>query len=317
MSIHHTSLSDSTVSWLLEGDVSIRYQVMRDLIASEDKATEKERQKVAAEGWGNRLLSFQDEEGTWAKAVYSPKWISTTYTLILLKRFGLPQGNAQAQKGAQSLLERGFFKDGGINYWKTIKQSETCVTGLILNICSYFQIKDDRLHEIAKFLFKEQMKDLGWNCRSVDGATHSSFHTSLIVMEALWDYAQLFPEKKDEIMAKIMEGMEFLLQHWLYKSDKTGKVVKPAFTMFSFPPRWYYDVMKALDFAQLINAPKDERFEDAINLLKKKQNNDGTWNLQNRHSGKTFFELESVGKPSRWNTLRAYRILKWWDNKVS
>lgn len=300
--------------WLLKGDPSIRFQTMKDLQNVAPEIFEKERQKISHSGWGAKLLSLQDKEGTWAQALYSPKWISTTYTLLQLRRIGLDPNHENAQRGARILLDKGFFKDGGINYWKSWKHSETCVTGMILSILAYFNVKDERLHEMFDFLRIEQMPDMGWNCESFRGAKHSSFHTTLSVLEGILLFATLYPNVKQEVDTLISEGFEFLLQHKLFKSDKTGNVVDTKMTRFAFPPRWRYDVMKALDLAQEIKHPKDPRFKDAIELLKSKQNDDGTWNLQSKHGGKIFFEMEQVGKPSQWNTLRALRILKWWDS---
>ena len=278
---------EEILTWLLEGDPSIRFHTMRDLLKSSSESIEKEREKIATTGWGARLLSLQDKEGTWAQALYSPKWISTTYTLLQLLRMGLSPNEEKAKKGAMILLDKGFYKDGGITYWKTWKHGETCVTGMILSILSYFQIKDDRNHRMFDFLKNEQMTDKGWNCESFNGARHSSFHTTLSVLEGLWLYGKLYPQKKQEIEDLIGDGFEFLLQHKLYKSDKTGKVVDSKMIHFAFPPRWRYDAMKALDLAQEMNYPKDPRFQDAIALLKSRQNDDGTWNLNPHYSYKS------------------------------
>ena len=303
------------INWLLEGDPSIRYQTKRDLLISSSNEIEKEQMKISKEGWGYLFLLKQDKAGTWGGNLYSPKWISTTYTLQLLRRVGLQPDNSKAKAGAKILLDKGYYdKDGGINYFRSLNHSETCVTGIILAITCYFNIIDDRIDDLANFLLKQQMPDGGWNCQSFNGATHSSFHTTLLALEGLWEYKKKTPCQNNIFEESKNKAIELLLQHKLYKSDKTGKIIKPQFTRFSFPPRWYYDVMKALDFMQKINAPKDKRFNDAINLLIKKQTKEGLWKLQAKHQGKVFFEMEKVGEPSRWNTLRALRILKWWNN---
>ncbi len=305
---------DSLVDWLLQGDPSVRWQVHADLMDSDKETVWKERKKVATEGWGAKLLELQDEAGTWAKGLYSPKWTSTTYTLLLLRQLGLDFANQQVQKGSRILLESGFSKDGGINYWqKYSNQSETCVTGLTLSILAYFNIKDKRLADVAKHLLDMQMDDGGWNCRRPYGATHSSFHTTLIVLESFREYLQRFEEHRKEILQARDRAIEFLLQHRLYKSHRTGRIVKPQMTQFCFPPRWKYDVMAVLDYLRSENVPKDERMQDAIDLVKSKRKKDGTWLLPAPHPGRIFFELEKTGEPGRMNTLRAMRILKWWE----
>jgi hypothetical protein len=303
-----------TVPWLLEGDPAIRWQVLRDLAGASERAVERERQKVAREGWGARLLAKQDADGRWARGhgLYSPKWISTTYTMLLLRDLGLPAGNPHAQKACELLLDYGLQKDGGISYgWTT---SETCVTGIVLSILAHFQYDDDRLDTLADHLLQQQMPDGGWNCRRASGATHSSVNTTILALEALHLYENHRARKLKAAGSAQRRGREFLLVHRLFRSHRTGKVIKPIFLCFSFPPRWHYDILRAHDYFQAVNAPRDKRLADAIDIVKSTQTPDGRWTLHNTYRGKTYFELERVGSPSRWNTLRALRVLKWWSN---
>ena len=161
---------NKVIQWLLEGDPAIRWQVLRDLTGAAERAVERERSRVARAGWGSRLLTKQNTDGRWAgsrapdSGLYSPKWISTTYTMLLLRDFGLPAGNAQARKACTLLLEHGFQRDGGINYgvWaRWTGRGETCVTGLVLSILAHFQFDDDRLNRIADHLLEQQMPDGG------------------------------------------------------------------------------------------------------------------------------------------------------------
>ena len=317
--------TDSVIQWLLEGDPSIRWQTLRDLAGAAERTVERERRKVARDGWGARLLAKQDPEGTWAGGLssdgglYTPKWTSTTYTMLLLRDFGLPANNRQARKACPHLLDKGLQPDGGINYgvWaKWSGQSETCVTGMVLSILSYFEYDDDRLDTIADHLLEQQMPDGGWNCRRARGATHSSVNTTISVLEGLRLY-ELHRERRVRAMrAAQREGREFLLAHRLFRSHRTGNIIKPIFTRFSFPPRWHYDILRALDYFQAVNAPRDERLAEAIDIVRNSRSSDGRWSLQNRYRGKTYFELERVGAPSRWNTLRALRVLNWWERGV-
>jgi hypothetical protein len=275
---------------------------------------EKLRSKIAEKGWANKLLAYQEPSGMWGGNLYSPKWISTHYTLMSLMRLGLPQINKQAQKGCKILLDAGFYLDGGINYFGSLKHGETCVTAMTLSLLCYFQIEDNRLKNLFNFLLDQQMADGGWNCQSFNGAQHSSFHTTISTLEALHHYNSRFGDQNGQIVNAQKKAHEFLLCHHLFKSDKTGVVVSQAMTRFSFPPRWKYDVMRGLDYFQEINAPHDPRFCDAITLLRKKEK-EGKWPLQQKHAGRVFFDMEVAGKPSRINTLRALRILKWWGSK--
>jgi len=304
------------ISWLLEGDPSIRWQVQRDLLNSSLTKYESERRKIAKEGWGARLLALQDSSGTWGGGIYGPKWISTTYTMLTLRLLGLPQNNPQAKRACKIFLDEGKYTDGGINFFSySLKYSETCVTGMILALLAYFRYPDEYIHSIASYLINQQMTDGGWNCESYKGATHSSFHTTISALEGLYEYECLFPEKKKLISQVRARGHEFLLAHRLYKSHRTGKVFNAKMTAMPFPPRWKYDFIRALDYFRSCEAPRDERMSDAIELLQTKQKKDGLWPINSGMSGLKYFDLEKAGQPSRWNTLRALRILNWWDKK--
>jgi hypothetical protein len=310
------STSDVT-QWLLDGDPAIRWQTLRDVVGAPKNSVERERQKVARAGWGARLLAKQESDGRWAGGMsgdgglYHPKWISTTYTMLLLRDFGLPVANPQARRACTLLLDEGVQRDGGINYdWN---QSETCVTGMVLSILSAFEYGDDRLDTVADYLLEEQMPDGGWNCRRRRGATHSSVHTTISALEGLRYYESLRRRKVAAVRAAQRRGREFLLVHRLFRSHRTGEIIKPIFLRFSFPPRWHYDILRALDYFQAVKAPRDPRLADAIEIVRNERIKDGRWPLQNSYKGKTYFEMERVGAPSRWNTLRALRVLKWWD----
>lgn len=305
---------EKIIGWLLQGDPSVVFQTKRDLLETSSSELGLLQAKIAEEGWAKRLLSYQEPSGMWGGSLYSPKWTSTHYTLMSLMRLELPQNNQQAQKGCMVLLDAGFYQDGGINYFGTLKHGETCVTAMTLSLLCYFQIEDDRLISLYHFLLDQQMPDGGWNCNSFKGAVHSSFHTTISTLEALRHYQLRFGDKSGKIELARKKAHEFVLCHHLFKSDKTGVVVSQAMTRFSFPPRWKYDVMRSLDYFQEINMPHDPRFCDAITLLRKKEKH-GKWPLQQKHAGRVYFDFETTGKPSRINTLRALRILKWWSSK--
>ena len=315
---------DRVIRWLLDGDPAIRWQALRDLAGAAERTVERERRKVARDGWGVRLLAKQDADGRWASGLasdgglYSPKWISTTYTMLMLRDFGLPANNRQARKACTLLLDGGLQRDGGINYgiWaKWTHRSETCVTGMILSILSYFEYEDSRVDTLVSHLLEQQMPDGGWNCRRSHGATHASVHTTISVLEGLRLYELHCGREVQEVRAAQRRGREFLLVHRLFRSHRTGEVIKPLFTRFSFPPRWHYDILRALDYFQAVEAPCDPRLAEAIDIVRNSQRKDGRWLLQHSYKGKTYFELERRGAPSRWNTLRALRVLKWWDRR--
>jgi hypothetical protein len=309
----------ATLDWLLAGDPAVRWQTLRDLIAAPPRTVRREQLCVAREGWGQRLLKLQNPDGKWACGLYTPKWTSTTYTLLLLRSFGLTPRNPQAMRACRVLLDAGFWQDGGINFYPRRQQhSETCISSMVLAALCWFGCDDPRVDQLAAHVAAQQMPDGGWNCRSMQGygsATHGSFHTSISALEALLEYERFRPERSAEARSAQVRGREFFLIHRLYHSHHTGKVAQSAFTRFSFPPRWHFDVLRGLDYFREAGAERDPLLADAIALVESKRHSDDRWLLENPYPGKTFFPLEQRGRPSRWNTLRALRVLQWWKEQ--
>ena len=304
------AMGNDVHSWLMAGDPAIRWQVARDLDDAPQDVWEAERARIATEGWGDALLARQDRESTWGGGLYTPKWTSSTYTLLLLAQMGLP-AVAPARDGAALLLDRGVADDGGVDLSATVRGSETCVTGMILQVALAFA-PDGRVERLVSYLLAEQMADGGWNCLRRRGATHSSLHTTINVLEGLQSYVENRGRRAEAVASASVAGREFLLAHRMYRSHRTGAPIDLRMTRFSFPPRWHYDVLRGLDHFQAANAARDERAGDAIDVVRARGRGD-RWRLQNTWPGKVFFPLEHRGRPSRWNTLRALRVLRWWD----
>jgi Prenyltransferase and squalene oxidase repeat len=310
---------DPVTQWLLDGDPAIAWQTLRDLAGASERTVARARQRVGREGWGAQLLANQDARGTWAAGasseggLYSPKWISTTYTMLLLRDLGLSPESRRVRRACARLLDEGLQRDGGINYgWWGV--SETCITGMVLSILASFDHEDERLETVVDYLLTQQMADGGWNCRRRAGATHASVHTTISVLEGLHSY-----ERRGRRLRQVREaqraGREFLLAHRLFRSHRTGEIIKPDFLRLAFPPRWHYDILRALDHFQAVGAPGDERLSEAIDIIESRRRADGRWVLEHRYRGRVYFELERLGAPSRWNTLRALRVLTWWRNE--
>jgi len=237
--------------------------------------------------------------------------------LLLLRTLGLAAGNGEALAGALLLLDAGLYVDGGINLWRPrYKQSETCVTGMVLAIASRFAAEDPRGDRLAEHLLGQQMSDGGWNCQRPHGATHSSLHTTILVLEGLLDYEQIQGRYARHARAARKGAEEFLYRHHMFRSHRTGKVIKPQFTRFSFPPHWHYDVLRGLDYLQAAGARKDPRLQEAVELVEKRRSAEGFWRLPGLYPGKYHFVIEKPGEPSRWNTLRALRVLRWWYGRT-
>lgn len=304
-------VSRSTAAWLLEGDPAVRWQVMRDLLGASPRLVAAERAKVATEGWGARLLAVQDTDGCWAGALYSPKWTSTTYTLLLLARLGLSSGHAQALAGCRRLWDGARWYGGGLTLAKTVREAETCVTGMLVQLASDFGLVEPRLDPTVSWLLGQQLPDGGWNCESIRaGSQHGSFNTSIIVLEALAAYER--SGGSVPVARAAAAGRRFFLDHRLYRSHRSGEVVDLAFTRFPFPPQWHFDVVRGLECFRAAGARRDERLRDAIEVVRRAGRSDGTWPMYRPYPGRQWFPLETRG-PSRWSTLRALRVLGWWS----
>ena len=295
---------------LIKGDISIQYQVHRDLLGSNDALISKLQKRIETEGWGARFLNAQKENGHWGRGFYQPKWTSTHYTLLDLKNIGLPQGNPKTGKSIHMILDDTIGKDGGVNYSKTLKESDVCITGMVLGFASYFKAPDGKLISLIDYLLSAQMSDGGWNCEHIHGATHSSMHTTISVLEGFLEYGKSGGRyRAGEIENAEGRGIEFMLEHRLFQSHRTGRTMDKKMLMLSYPSRWRYDILRGLDYFRSRGTGYDKRMNAAVEKLIKKQRTDKMWPLQMKHQGQVHFDMEVPGRPSLWNTLRALRIL--------
>ncbi len=304
------------ISWLLEGDISIRYQVCRDLL---DRDKPNLRAKIEWEGWGLQLLSRRSPGGHWGIRFYQPKWTSTHYTLLDLKNLGISPVNKAIGETLSLIFEKEKGPDGGICPIGTIHKSDVCVNGMVLNYASYFQVKEELLQSVIDFILSQKMNDGGFNCHSNrKGAIHSSLHTTLSVLEGIFEYKRNgYSYRLNELAKAEAEAREFILIHKLFRSHRTGNIINPNFLKLFYPPRWYYDILKAMDYFQYAGVEYDKRMDEAIQVIISKRNKDGLWKLAANHPGQTHFEMEIPGKPSRWNTLRAMRVLRYYPYEES
>ena len=306
------TIESQLIDWLLEGDVAIQYQVQRDIFGI-DRSDLQER--IATEGWGARFLSHRKKEGHWGQRFYQPKWISTHYTLLDLKNLAISQNNLEIKQSITQVIRTLKSPDGGILPIGTEQKSDVCVNGMFLNYAAYFGSEQDDLKSIIDFLLTEHMKDGGFNCESNRrGTMHSSMHTTISVLEGILEYTKNgYRYRLKELQEAADQSREFLLRHRLFRSDRTGNVIDKKWLMLSYPSRWKYDILRALDYFQFAGIDYDPRMQDALDYLEKKRRKDYTWPVQAKHPGQTHFEMEKTGGPSRWNTLRALRVLKHFD----
>lgn len=291
------------LDWLVDSDPAIRWQVMRDLADDPDGASQ-ERGRIPHEGWGARLLDLQADDGQWGGGVYTPKWISTTYTLLLLRHFEPEPTDERVRAAVERVGDRVEMRGPFFDY-----ASEMCITGMALALRSYF-LDDVGDPPQIEYILGQQRDDGGWNCHV--SSDRSSFNTTLSVLEGLVEYEHVVGGDRTLTEARA-KAHEYLLDRRLMYSLRTGELINKRWLLMSFPPRWFYDVLRALDYMRAAGMEPDPRMDEAVEVVRQKRRRDGTWPLQNRHPGKEHFQMEEgSGKPSRWNTLRVLRVLRWY-----
>jgi hypothetical protein len=311
------------MDWLLDSDPAIRWQVLRDLVHAPDEVVAAERALVVTEGWGARLLALQGEDGQWAGGACFPAegwqrtdqgqpWTSTLPTLQLLCDFGIdPQSDRVRQVVAQ-VKDHCRWEHAGQPFFSG--EVEPCINGRTVTLGTYF---GQHVDGVVERLLSEQLEDGGWNCEAENGSVRSSFATTINVLEGLLAHERATGGTAKSIAAR-RRGEEYLLERKLFRRKSTGEVVNPEWLQFSFPARWQYDVLRALEYFSSVGDAPDPRMDEGIDLLRSKQQPDGTWLLENTHPGKVYFALEEGdGRPSRWNTLRALRVLDWYEQSSS
>jgi hypothetical protein len=307
----------SVLDWLLDADAAIRWQALRDLGDAPDAEVAAARSEVASEGWGAALLALQADDGRWDGGTYRPGWVdeskpffdawtATHFALQQLREFGLDPAAPPARDAVTLVRDNVRWDANGARYFDG--EVEPCINGIALANGAYFGQEVD---VIVDRLLADQLADGGWNCWAEFGATVSSFHSTICALEGLLEW-QRAGGSSSRVAAARARGDEYLLERGLFRRRSTGEVVDPRFAMFSFPVRWYYDVLRALDYFRVTGAPPDARCSEAIELVAAKRDADGRWPLENVHQGPTHFEMEGPeDSPSRWNTLRALRVLRW------
>jgi len=279
-----------------------------------------ERARVATEGAGARLLALQGADGSWAGAAWNHGWDSTMHALMLLRDMGLDPASDQARRAVGLVRDRVTWQgcgpqecDGNAFFEGEV---EPCINGQVGAVGAYF---GQDVQRIVDRLLSEQLPDGGWNCEAPNGSTRSSFNTTICVLEALLEYG-LAGGSSAEVTEARLRGQEYLLERRLFRRRSTGEVIErdrkggAAWTRFAFPTWWHYDVLRGLEYLRRAGVAPDERVAEAIELVASKRDDDGRWPLETQHPGKMPVETdEGEGRPSRWNTLRALRVLDWYS----
>jgi len=294
------------IDWLLDSDPAVRWQVMRDLTDASAEAVSAERIRIPREGVGAEILACQGADGSWHRDG-TPVWLPTLFTMQLLRATGVDRAEP-AVVSAVARLEAGFRWDeefGSKPFFEG--EVEPCINGGTLALGAYFGHPTESL---ARRLISEQLDDGGWNCEAPK-SVRSSFHTTICVLEGLLEYERAVGSAPEVASAR-RRGEEYLLERGLFRRRSTGEVANPAFLKFAFPPRYHYDVLRALDYFRAAGVRPDARMSDALQIVESRRQADGRWLLDHAYDEALAFPFnESVGEPSRWNTLRALRVLRW------
>jgi hypothetical protein len=310
------------VAWLLDADPAVRWQTQRDLTDVSAAEVAEERARVATQGWGGRLLALAGDDGLFADGACFPAafdgdfsrgqpWTSTYPTLLLLRELGIDPAAEPTRRLIGLIRDNCRWEHAGQAFFDG--EVEPCINGSTVALGAYFGVTVD---PIVTRLLGEQLADGGWNCEAENGSVRSSFHTTIGVLDGLLAHEKATGGTTESVAAR-RRGEEYLLERRLFRRLGTGEVVDPEWLLFSFPTRWHYDVLRGLDYFRAAGGTADPRLAEAIALVRDKQQPDGTWLLENTHRGATHFAMEDGdGRPSRWNTLRALRVLRWFDRNA-
>ena len=314
----------TVIDWLLDSDPSIRWQVMRDLTGAPATQVAAERARVATEGVGARLLSEQADDGRWGGAAWNRGWNSTMHVLMLLRELGLDPASDPARLAVGLIRDRVTWQGCGPEECNRNTffegEVEPCINGQVGAVGAYF---GQDVRGIVDRLLGEQLPDGGWNCEAPDRSTRSSFNTTICVLEALLEYERAGNGTPAVTEARL-RGQEYLLERRLWRRRSTGQVIERdrkgngSWTRFAFPTWWHYDVLRGLEYLRSAGVTPDERIAEAIELVASKRDGEGRWLLETRYPGVMPIETDDgEGRPSRWNTLRALRVLRWYERADS
>lgn len=307
------------IDWLLDSDPSIRWQVLRDLTDAPSAEVAAERARVAVEGWGARLLALQGNDGQWAGGACFPgagwrregepqPWISTLPTLQLLRDLGVDPRDERVRRAVERVRDGCRWEHAGQRFFDG--EVEPCINGRTVALGAFFGVD---VAPLVERLAGEALADGGWNCEAENGSVRSSFATTVNVLEGLLAHERAAGGSAAAHAARL-RGEEYLLERALFHRRSTGAVADPAFLALAFPPRWHYDVLRALEHFRSAGGTPDPRLAEAVAHVRSKRRPDGTWLSEGTHPGRVHFPLEDGdGRPSRWITLRALRVLRWYD----
>ncbi|SEH59439.1 hypothetical protein SAMN04489835_1816 [Mycolicibacterium rutilum] len=315
-------LSESVIAWLLDSDPALRWQVQRDILGEPQEVWQATRARTATEGFGARLLALQDPDGQWAGGAFFPAdfdfetisdvgqpWTATTWSLNALREWGVDADVLRERRTPELLAAHCRWEYDDLPYWDG--EVDCCINAWTLANGLWLGVD---VTVIKDWFLEHQLADGGWNCEWVEGSIRSSFHSTLNALKGLLAYEAATGDT-DATRAARRAGEDYLLQRSLFRRLTTSEPVGPWVFNFTYPWRWCYSLLNAVDYFRTAGPP-DPRMAEAIELIRAARQPDGTV-LQGRpHSGRVWFDVDvPEGKPSKWLTLSAARVLAWWDDR--
>ena len=304
----------TVIDWLLDSDPSIRWQVMRDLTHEPADVIAAERSRIATEGWGARLLALQAPDGRWGGRPWSHDWTDTFHVLELLRRLGLDPESEQARRAVGLVREHVTWRDPDFETpWADNRffegEVEPCINGNIVATGAYFGVD---MTPLVDRLLGEQLPDGGWNCEVENGATVSSIGdddqrargpAGVRAGDRRLGRGRGGPPPRRGVPARARPVPAEVDRRGDRLHAGSGSRSRTGTTTTS---------CAALDYLRAAGVAPDERVAEAIEVVEGNRDPDGRWPLQNVHAGEAHLEMEDgEGEPSRWNTLRAMRVLDW------
>jgi hypothetical protein len=299
----------NTLDWIRSGDPSLDYLVDRDLFDHKD---EQKHHKIGKIGWCFEYIKNRKSDGSWGNRFYQPKWICSHYTILELRNLEYPPTDKLLQKEINKIGLEELASDGGINPSVTMDVSDTCVTAMYLNYAIYYQAEVKIIERIIDYLLNQRMNDGGYNCNfNQKGAVHSSFHTSICVLEAYQTYISAHHSYRIKEVIQSKENIiEFLLVHKFYRSSSNNDVIDKKMLMMTYPFRWKYTTLRALNVFVDCDVKYDKRMNEILDIIESKCSKDCKWKIQTGYAGNEYFKMEEAGKPSKIITYMAIKILR-------
>ncbi|MDH5481267.1 MAG: nitrogen fixation protein NifH [Candidatus Bathyarchaeota archaeon] len=338
-------LEKSPLDWLLdEANPSVRCFTLRDVLGMEeyDSQVKDAKREIPKSTVVQKILQKQNREGYWQEPSepYHPKYKSSYWQIMTLSQLGIDKTDKRVGKACEYIFQF-QLKEGGFSSHTQLTASKeydwllkkgkklsprdefvqsimfehqySCLTGnMVAALIRMGYANDQRVAKALEWLLEIQNSDGGWLCpywRAHVRDKHGCFHGTICPLEAFSEVPNKNLTKK--MKQTIERGAEFLLMHRLFKADHHNyKVINKSWLQLSFPWFYGYNILRGLDVLTKLGYIKDERLNDAVEILFQKRQKDGTWILENAPIGRMQTNIEAKGKPSKWITLIAMRVLK-------